>query len=81
MNLAIVVPCFNEEEVLGTTVGHLRELLNQLIAEGLVDSESTITFIDDGSKEKTWSLIENVAKVIVRCMALNCREIAGIRTL
>ena len=62
MNLAIVVPCFNEEEVLGTTIGHLRELLNQLMAEGLVDPGSTITFIDDGSKDKTWNLIENVAR-------------------
>ena len=62
MNLAIVVPCFNEEEVLGTTIDHLRALLNQLIAEGLVDPQSTITFIDDGSKDKTWSLIENVAR-------------------
>jgi glycosyltransferase involved in cell wall biosynthesis len=62
MNLAIVVPCFNEEEVFPTTLRHLMELMNQLVAEGLVNAESTVTFIDDGSKDKTWSLIENAAQ-------------------
>ncbi len=62
MNLAIVVPCFNEEEVFPTTAAQLAGLLNQLIAEELVSTESTITFIDDGSKDKTWSLIEDAAQ-------------------
>lgn len=62
MNLAIVVPCFNEEEVFPTTVQHLIELMNQLVAEDLISAESTITFIDDGSKDRTWSLIEDAAQ-------------------
>lgn len=62
MNLAIVVPCFNEEEVLSTTVDYLTKLISQLVAEGLINPDSTITFVDDGSKDKTWSLIENAAR-------------------
>ncbi len=61
MNLAIVVPCFNEEEVLPSTVDHLTKLMGQLVAEGLVTPASTITFVDDGSKDRTWNLIENAA--------------------
>lgn len=62
MKLAIVVPCFNEEEVLPTTVTHLAELLDRLVAENLISLESTITFIDDGSSDKTWHLIEDAAR-------------------
>lgn len=61
MNLAIVVPCFNEEEVLPTAFDHLAKLLNQLVAEGLISFDSTITFVDDGSRDKTWRLIEDAA--------------------
>ena len=62
MNLAIIVPCFNEEEVFPTTVDRLSKLLDQLVAEELISSESTVTFIDDGSKDKTWSLIEDATQ-------------------
>jgi glycosyltransferase involved in cell wall biosynthesis len=61
MNLAIVVPCFNEEDVLPTTVEYLITLRDQLVTEGLIGLDSTITFIDDGSKDKTWGLIEEAA--------------------
>lgn len=61
MNLAIVVPCFNEEEVLPTAFDHLAKLMNQLVVEGLISFDSTITFVDDGSKDKTWCLIEHAA--------------------
>jgi glycosyltransferase involved in cell wall biosynthesis len=61
MNLAIVVPCFNEEEVLPTTIGHLTRLIGQLTVEGLIAIDSTITFIDDGSTDGTWLLIEDAA--------------------
>jgi len=71
MNLAIVVPCFNEEEVLPTTVDHLTKLTNQLVTEGLINPDSTINFVDDGSKDRTWSLIEDAAH--------NNRSIHGIK--
>lgn len=58
--LAIVVPCYNEEEVLPETASRLEPLLNELIAEGLT-REASIYFIDDGSTDRTWDLIEVMA--------------------
>lgn len=59
--LAIVIPCFNEEQVLPTTVARMTELLDGLAASGMISHESTVTFIDDGSRDATWSLIEEAA--------------------
>jgi glycosyltransferase involved in cell wall biosynthesis len=58
VRLSLVVPCFNEEQVLPQTIARLRALLDGLEASGSVNSESAITFIDDGSKDSTWRLIE-----------------------
>lgn len=56
--LAIVVPCYNEEEVLPETVRRLTALLEQLLEEGAVAIGSHIVFVDDGSRDRTWALIE-----------------------
>jgi len=56
--LAIVVPCFNEEEVLPSSLEQLVGTRRKLIDEGLISPESTITFVDDGSTDGTWPLIE-----------------------
>ncbi|MDQ0199666.1 glycosyltransferase family 2 protein [Neobacillus ginsengisoli] len=56
--LTIVVPCFNEEEVLPDTSIQLSNLLNNLIDDALVSKGSTILFVDDGSKDLTWEIIE-----------------------
>ena len=56
--LTIVVPCYNEEEVFTETSFQLTTVVKELINERLVSSESTILFVDDGSKDSTWSLIE-----------------------
>ena len=53
-----VIPCYNEEEVLPETVSRLTEKLKQLIADGIADDKSRMLFVDDGSKDKTWELIE-----------------------
>ncbi|SMC10176.1 glycosyltransferase family 2 protein [Nitratiruptor tergarcus] len=60
--LAMVVPCYNEEEVLPKTKKELEKLLHILIEKGLISQESFICFVDDGSKDKTWNLIEDFAK-------------------
>lgn len=54
----LIVPCFNEEEALPATMPRLLELLNELRIANLIDRESSITFIDDGSIDSTWRLIE-----------------------
>lgn len=60
--LAIVVPCYNEEEIIEYSIGQLEILLNILIDEGLVSCESKICFVNDGSKDKTKEIIENHCK-------------------
>ncbi|MGN7943263.1 MULTISPECIES: glycosyltransferase family 2 protein [Bacillaceae] len=55
--LTIVVPCYNEEEVLPETIAQLNNVLGELITEKLISNESKLLFVDDGSKDKTWSLI------------------------
>lgn len=55
--LAIVVPCYNEEEVLPSTNEQLLLLLKDLIDKNKVSNKSYILYVDDGSKDKTWSII------------------------
>ena len=61
--LSIVVPCYNEEEMLPITFESLRNKLAELIEKGKISSESFLLFVDDGSKDKTWELIDNENKV------------------
>lgn len=61
MILSIVVPCYNEESVLLETSKQLETMLKRLIESKIVSAESHIIFVDDGSKDSTWSLIESLA--------------------
>jgi len=56
--LAIVVPCYNEEEVLTMASETLRGVLDDLISKGKIAADSFVLFVNDGSKDKTWELIE-----------------------
>lgn len=56
--LALVVPCYNEEAVLEISSKALREVLDDLIQKGKIAEDSFVLFVDDGSKDKTWELIE-----------------------
>lgn len=56
--LAIVVPCYNEEEVFPETAKRLTALLKDLIQKGKIAEDSFALFVNDGSKDKTWQLIE-----------------------
>ena len=56
--LVIVVPCYNEEEALTDTKEKLSEKISQLVSGGFVSEKSALLFVDDGSKDKTWTLIE-----------------------
>lgn len=55
--LAIVVPCYNEEEVLPQTNQQLRALLDSMMRDRLVDEGSYILYVNDGSRDRTWQLI------------------------
>jgi polyisoprenyl-phosphate glycosyltransferase len=60
ITLGIVVPCFNEEAVLAETCGRLASVLARLQAAGKVSAASRICFVDDGSRDRTWPLIEGL---------------------
>ena len=55
--LWIVIPCYNEEEVLPITAPMFREELETLISKGKVSPDSSILFVNDGSKDETWNII------------------------
>ncbi|MBR5798746.1 MAG: glycosyltransferase family 2 protein [Lachnospiraceae bacterium] len=58
--LYLVIPCYNEEEVLPETAGRLKEKINSLIAKEKISKESRIVFVNDGSKDRTWELIQQL---------------------
>ena len=60
--LYIVIPCYNEEAVLPITSGMFLDKINQLSAEGKINPDSRILFVNDGSKDKTWEIICDLAK-------------------
>lgn len=61
VNLYVVLPCYNEEEVLPETSKRLLELFDSMRKENLIDSLSRIVFVDDGSKDRTWELISSLS--------------------
>ena len=58
--LYLVVPCYNEEEVLPETSKRLREKMQSLIEKGKIAKDSKILFVNDGSKDRTWEMIEEL---------------------
>lgn len=58
--LFVVMPCYNEEEVLGETSSRMRELFSKMEGEGLISPDSKIVMVDDGSRDKTWSIISGL---------------------
>ena len=55
--LFIVIPCYNEEEVLPITAPQFLQKLTQLIGDGLIAPDSRILFVNDGSRDRTWEII------------------------
>ena len=55
--LYLVIPCYNEEEVLPETARRLRDKMTGLMAAGRISPKSRVLFVDDGSKDRTWELI------------------------
>jgi len=86
--LSIVVPCFNEESVLRETYSRLSALREQLIDKGKISYKSEILFIDDGSRDGTWSIIDtwvhDGAPVVGVKLSRNCGHqsalLAGMST-
>jgi len=72
--VTIVVPCYNEQEVLKDTITQLSSVLDDLRKEELISANSKILFVDDGSKDRTWSLIamESTINNYVTGLKLSC---------
>ena len=59
--LYIVIPCYNEQEVLPITAPLFLQTINDLSAAGKISPDSRILFVNDGSKDKTWEIIQSLA--------------------
>lgn len=71
VNAYVVMPCYNEEEVLPETLKQMLALFEQMRNDELISSLSRIVFVDDGSKDKTWELIEEFER--------QHREVCGVK--
>lgn len=60
IKLAIVSPCYNEEDVLQHSVERLTELLDRMVNENAISSDSMMVFVNDGSKDRTWQIISDL---------------------
>jgi len=67
----IIVPCYNEEAVLSETSHRLYKIINKLIKNNVISDESRIIFVDDGSKDNTWTIIKE--------LSLNNNVLSGIK--
>lgn len=76
MNYAIVVPCYNEDAVLAETTSRLLEVM-QRVAEKHADLQGRIVYVDDGSRDGTWSLIGSLSKQHPQVMGLKLAHNAG----
>ena len=60
--LYVVIPCYNEEEVLEETTKQLKVKIEKLIKDKKISSKSKVMYVNDGSKDKTWSLIKKISE-------------------
>ena len=68
--LWIVIPCYNEEEVLPVTAPLFRQQLQEMIGEGRIAENSRILFVDDGSKDSTWEIIRKLSEEDHHCKGI-----------
>ena len=59
--LSVIVPCYNEEDCIPLTTKRLVEIINELVVDNIISEKSFIFYVDDGSSDKTWAVIEQVS--------------------
>ena len=77
MKLGIVVPCYNESQVLPETATRLLDLLTRLVKADKIEEGSRIWFVDDGSRDHTWEIIEELHRVDRRCAGVKLSRNRG----
>ena len=75
--LYIVVPCYNEEEVLPLTIPEFKKTIVDLVTKGKISPLSRILFVNDGSKDKTWEILEKEHQEDEKVLALKLARNAG----
>ena len=75
--LFIVIPCYNEQEALPITAQRLTELTDDMLSKGLIDRESRIVLVDDGSRDATWQVISDLHKKDPRFEGVKLAHNAG----
>lgn len=75
--LYLVIPCYNEEEVLPETAKRLKVKMTSLIEKGKIDAKSRVVFVNDGSKDKTWEIIQALHKEDVLYSGINLSRNRG----
>lgn len=75
--LYIVVPCYNEEEVLPLTIPEFKKTIANLVTKGKISPLSRILFVNDGSKDKTWEILEKEHQEDEKVLALKLAKNAG----
>ena len=58
--LLVVMPCYNEEEILPATADRMEKLLEEMVKDGLVAADSRVCLVNDGSKDQTWEVIKKI---------------------
>lgn len=77
IRLGLVLPCYNEEEILDISIGRLKELFADLQEKGKITTDSFAMFVNDGSKDGTWQIIEAAHKKETFVMGLNLAANVG----
>ncbi|MDR3048337.1 MAG: glycosyltransferase family 2 protein [Elusimicrobiota bacterium] len=72
--LVVICPCYNEEEILPKTIERLTMVLDSLVDNGKINSNSFILFVDDGSGDKTWDIVIGSNKKRIRGIKLSANR-------
>ena len=75
--LYVVIPCYNEEEVLPQTVRRMDHLMGEMETQGQISPKSRVVFVDDGSKDATWQLIQETTEQNERFHGIKLARNAG----
>jgi polyisoprenyl-phosphate glycosyltransferase len=77
MKLAIVIPCYNEQSVLPETNRRMSLLLRRLMDAGKISPDSQVCFVDDGSSDRTWDLIESIVAADIHVVGIKLSRNRG----
>ncbi len=74
--LYVVIPCYNEEDVLHETTRQLKEKMTALIEQKIISEKSRVMYVNDGSKDKTWEIIKQIheAEPLFTGITLSCNK-------